>query len=207
MRLSKRMANEIQFGFLAALAAGFVVFLSMIFMVFDMSGAAFLLSLMFLSGMMVFASVAMGGAYRGRRWGWLLVMFMCLITLLFAYVIYLLQGVMEYHTVLLAAATILFVLSIINAGISDNGNSSNNQKPKVKVYQSMDKVEPYYEAKATAKAPAKKTKGRFVASKMASHYHTVRCEWTPNIKRRNRIYFANEASAKRAKFKPHECIK
>jgi hypothetical protein len=201
------MANGIRFGFLAALAASFVVFLTLILTVFDLSNDSFILSLTFLLGMMVFSSVSMGGAYRNKRWGWLFVMFSCLIIMLFAYVVYITQGVMQYHTVLLASSIILFAIALVNIGLADPENRK-QKAPQVKVYQSMEKVEPYTVASAKA-APAKKSvsKGKFVASKMATHYHTARCEWTPNIKRRNRIWFATEASAKRAKFKPHECVK
>ncbi len=201
------MANEIRFGFLAALAAGFVVFLTMIFTVFDMSGASFLLSLAFLLGMMVFSSVAMGGAYRNKRWGWVLVMLTCLIILLFSYVVYIIQRVAQYHTVMLAASIILFAIAVVNIGLADSGRK--RKSPKATVYQSMEKVEPYYEGQAAIKAAPKKkaSKGRFVASKMAKTFHTVNCDWADNIKRRNKIWFASAASARRAKFKAHECVK
>ncbi len=201
------MANGIRFGFLAALAASFVVFLTLILTVFDMSGDMFILSLTFLLGTMVFSSVSMGGAYRNKRWGWLFVMFSCLIIMLFAYVVYIMQGVMPYHTVMLAASIILFAIALANIGLADSGKEE-KKVPAVKVYQSMEKVEPYTVSSASTKtAPAKKKSlGKFVASKMASHYHTPRCDWTPNIKRRNRIWFASEISAKRAKYKPHECV-
>jgi hypothetical protein len=199
------MANGIRWGFLAALAVGFVVFLSMILTVFEFSGASFYLSLLFFVGMMVFASIAMGGSYRGKRWGWLMLMFVCLITLLFSYVVYLAKGATELMTSMVAATIVLFVVSIVNVAVSEKPRAA---RPRVQTYQSMEKVEPYYEAHAAAKAaPRKKAQGKFVASKMASTYHTARCEWVPNIKRRNRIWFGSEASAKRAKFKPHECVK
>ena|SRR3989338_4755639 len=202
------MATGIRWGFLAGLSAGFIVFLSMILTVFGMSGAPFLVSLAFLLGMMVFSSVAMGGAYRNKRWGWVLVMFGCLIILLFAYVVYTTQGVVQYHTVMLAASIILFTVALVNIGLADSGNQR-KRSPKVNVYQDMEKVEPYYEGQATANAAPKKkaSKGKFVASKMAKTFHTANCDWADNIKRRNKIWFASAISAKRAKFKPHECVK
>jgi hypothetical protein len=203
------MALGIRWGFLAALAAGFVVFLSMILTVFDVSGTAFLLSLAFLLGMLVFSSVAMGGAFRGKRWGWLFVMFVCLITMLFAYVVYLVQGATDNLMLMVAASIILFVVAIVNIALADDGPHA---KPKVRVYEGMEKVEPYYEQSqqktASVKAaPKKASHGKFVASKMASTFHFHRCEWVPNIKRRNRIWFTSAAAARKAKFKPHECVK
>lgn len=203
------MANGIRWGFLAGLAAGFVVFLSLILTIFDMSGASFLLSLAFLLGTMVFSSIAMGGAYRNKRWGWVLVMLSCLIILLFSYVVYLKQGVVQYHTVMLAASIILFVIALVNIGLADSGRQR-KRSPKVNVYQDMEKIEPYYEGLAAANTavPKKKaSKGKFVASKMAKTFHTANCDWVDNIKRRNKIWFDSAVSAKRAKFKPHECVK
>jgi hypothetical protein len=205
------MANAIQWGFLAAIAAGFVVFLTLILTVFDMTGAGFILGLTFLLGMLFASSVGMGGAYRNKRWGWLLMVFLSLIVILFAFALYLMVGQVELHGVMIASSIILFAIAIINMGLADNVEEPQaRKKPQIKVYESMEKVEPYHEGKAVAKVAAPKKRklpGRFVASKMASHYHTPRCEWTPNIKRRNRIWFGSEASAKKAKFKPHECIK
>ena len=51
-----------------------------------------------------------------------------------------------------------------------------------------------------------KQKFPFVASKMASAYHRSNCEWVNNIKRRNKVWFVTERQAKKAGFKPHECI-
>lgn len=203
------MTNGIRWGFLAALAASFVVFLTLILTVFDLFGTSFILSLTFLLGMMVFFSVSMGGAFRNKRWGWLFVMFSCLIIMLFAYVVYIIEGVMPYHTVLLASSIILFAIALANIGLADSGNKKKSALP-VKVYPSMEKVEPYYEGQASVKAAPKKkaaSKGKFVASKMASHYHISSCDWVDNIKRKNKIWFASAISAKRAKFKPHECVK
>jgi len=203
------MTTDIRFGFLAALAAGFVVFLSMIFLVFDMSGMAFYMSLVFLLGMLVLSSLAMGGIHRDQQWGWILLMFITLIILLFSYVVYVLRGVVEWLTLMVASSVILMIVGVINVGLADTKPS---KKPALRVYHEVEKVEPYYPVeKVTIKAaPAKKKtpKGNFVASKFATTYHTPKCEWVDNIKRRNKIWFKTEAEAKKAKFKAHaDCIK
>ncbi len=201
------MATGIRWGFLAALATGFVVFLTMILTIFTLSGLSFLLSLTLLIGMMMFASLSFGGVFRGKRWGWVLLLFFCLVTILFTYATYLFFGLTEFMTSLIASTILLFAIAMVNVGLGDDVAP---RKPMVRPYHSVEKVEPYYEAQATAQMPTPKKKapkGIFVASRMASTYHTPKCDWVDNIKRRNKVWFKSAKAAKNAKMKPHECVK
>jgi len=74
-------------------------------------------------------------------------------------------------------------------------------------------------AKKTKKRPAKKNiktvakksskkinSGKLVGSKFGKTIHAPKCEWANKIKKSNKVWFRSVDEAKRAKYKPHECV-
>lgn len=217
---------DMRWGLLAASALVLVSFLSLIFIVFGFSGLSFLLSLILLITLMALLALTMGGIAKAKAWGWSFLSFISLVLIFYAYIVYLIFGLVENLGILIVSSVIMLVVSVLNFRLADQPEKESIEappSPKVEVYESLDKVEPTQQkgrdvkvqvnvnaagAKVVAPRVAVMAKQKlpFVASKMASAYHRSNCEWVNNIKRRNKVWFSTEKQAKKAGFKPHECI-
>lgn len=62
--------------------------------------------------------------------------------------------------------------------------------------------------KAKKKVVKKTTRKRalFVASSNAKTYHNLKCDWSNNIKKKNKVTFASKKAAKKAGFIAHSCV-
>ncbi|HIH04997.1 TPA: hypothetical protein HA281_02665 [Candidatus Woesearchaeota archaeon] len=204
---------DMRWGLLAASALVLVSFLSLIFVVFGFSGLSFLLSLTLLVTLMALLALTMGGIAKAKAWGWSFLSFISLVLIFYAYIVYLIFGLVENLGILLVSAIIMLVVSVLNFRLAEQPEKESIEappSPKVEVYESLDKVEPEQKVvrapQPVAKAVAAPKKLPFVASRMASTYHRSNCEWMNNIKRKNRVWFSTEKQARKAGFKPHECI-
>lgn len=192
---------EIRWGFGGALIILFVAFLSMIFIAFDLSGLSFLLSLVLFFGLLGFGALSMSGVVGNRAWGWSFLGFESLLFLLYASFVYIGRGSLESLGTLIASSIVLLVLSLANFRLA-NSPKRGHPAPKVEVYDPMEKVEP----SALRNVKKQFTPGKYVASKFGGTFHKATCEWANNIKRSNRVWFASEEEAGKARMKPHSCI-
>lgn len=60
--------------------------------------------------------------------------------------------------------------------------------------------------KKTAKKVVKKSKPRYVASTKGKSYHTTKCVWTNNIKRKNKVSFYSKNKVEGLGYKAHDCV-
>lgn len=203
------MAQTTNWGFVSAAVLLFVTLLSMILVVFQLSGWSFVLSFILLLGVLLWGLLGSMAVYGGIRWAWSFLMPVPVVMLIYAFVVYTSQGSVEYLGTLIAGAVILFLVTVINMRLV----AESSGKPKVEVYERMpEKVEP---VKAQASSSAAKsasvsssvTPGRFVASKFGTTFHTAKCDWAKKVKKRNQVWFKTKDEARRAKLKPHSCIK
>lgn len=203
------MTSTTNWGFTSAAVLLFVTLLSMILVVFQLSGWAFALSLILLLGVLLWGLLGAMTVYGSIRWSWSFLMPVPIVMLVYSLVVYTRQGMIEYLGILITGAIILFLVTVINMRLVADSDA----QPKVQVYERLpEKVEPVKAQKASSTAKSASvsssvTPGRFVASKFGTTYHTAKCDWAKKVRKRNQVWFKTKDEAKRAKLRPHSCIK
>ena len=175
------MGRNLQYSTLVLLML--VFFLGLIRNVFQISGWKFVLELVIVVGLILFALMAVVLMYNNLTFGYVLSSFVSGVALINLVAIYFKnQNIMTTMLFVgIVASITAFVISIINMG----EKPMSRKRVVLKTY----------------------TPGKVVASKSGKNYHAPKCEWAKKIKKGNRVWYKSVDEAKKAKLKPHSCLK
>ena len=163
-----------------------VVFISLIFTVFNLSGIKFIAAVFGFIVILFLSFIALIGIYNGHNWGYAILSVIFAVLLIgLLLMLYLKRpvGSRFIWTTLLSALG--FLISV--GGIK--------RKEKEEVYEEPE------EEVTTSYEP-----GKYVASKTGSTYHAPTCDWAKKIKEKNQVWFDDDKEAKK-KYKAHSCLK
>ena len=184
--------------FVIMLLIMFVLFLSLIHIVFDLTGGCFifefLLLLLFLSAGIIFTA----GIYSSGKWVWpgLLVFFGAnLINLIFLF-----WKNTGFSDIILplTAGVIGFLTAMIKKGSNEDEEEYTGGA-----------------AEAEEKKPAEKEEvirtnfspGKYIASETGKKYHIPKCDWAKKINKKRIIWLDDKEEAKKKGYMPCKCVK
>jgi len=178
--------------FLTNLIIMLVLFLSMIYLVFNLSfGDFFNFELFLIVFFLILALIMMYGVVRCKSWAWKGLLVFYGLNLINSLILY-------FESFILKEVGLVLILSGVGYMIALT--KSNEEKD-------LEIEEPEIEEVKTEKKVKKEFKpGKFVASKTGSVYHAPKCDWAKRIKKKNQVWFDDQKEAKK-NFKPHSCLK
>lgn len=160
------------------------VLTSLISMVFNLKKPWFIAVLFILVVLILCSFIALIGIFNKQDWGFILMSMSFIVMLIGLFASYYLKGVFSRSFIVSSLlSSIGFVIAV--AGIKS------------------EEEEPDYEAEDITKSFEP---GKYVASKTGSTYHAPSCDWAKKIHKTNRVWFDDEAEAKK-RFKAHSCLK
>lgn len=161
-----------------------IVFIGLILSIFELHRFFLIGEVIILAILLIISFISLVAILNGIRWGWGILSLSFAIILIDLLGIYFVTRVINttfFITMVLSA--IGFILAVISIG---KKKTEEPEAPKV--------------------TTTTFTPGKYIASKTGTTYHSPRCDWAKKIKKKNQVWFDDEAEAKK-NFKPHSCLK
>ena len=176
--------------FLTNLIILFILFLSIISIVFKLTGDFFSFELFLLILFLIISIVLMYGLGSGKRWAWPWMLVFYELNMINLLILYFRTFVFKEIMLPLVVAGIGFIIALVKS------------EPE----EEFEEYEVKQEIKAEKSSKKIFTPGKFVASKTGSVYHAPKCDWAKKIKKQNQVWFDDEKEAKK-NYKKHSCLK
>lgn len=168
--------------FLITLLIMFILFLSMISLVFKLSGDFFVFELVLTVVFLIAAIILVCGVCAGKSWSWPGLLIFFGINLINQLVMYFRTFIFTDFVLPLMVTGLGFLIALVKAKPAEEEFT---EEPVVKIYEP----------------------GKFVASKTGKKFHAPKCEWAKKIKEDRRVWFDSEKEAKKEGYKACGCVK
>ncbi|MFC1800991.1 hypothetical protein ACFLZB_00815 [Nanoarchaeota archaeon] len=178
-------------GVLLNLILLFVLFLSLIYTVFDFGGKMFIGELIIVLFFLLLALVSLGiKAASGKNSGLFLLYGLNLINFVFIW-----GMTKEIVWLGLLVAILGFLI-----GMATHGKKSDDFDDSFDDFN-VEEVEPVKSVKTEFEP------GKYVASKTGKKFHAPKCDWAKRIKKKSQVWFDDKDEAKKGKYKACDCVK
>ncbi len=205
--------EKIKVSYFAMIIVLLFAIISLILIVFDLHGLAFVLELMLLLVFMFFLAFSMFFIYHGKQWGWTLlgaILVLLLINILFISVLKRTFDTEHLTAIFFSIIGILISLFNLKGAKQVTEDSPKGYYEKLSDYHLIiDKLEIKDEKEAKkpeAKAEKTFTPGKFVASKNANKFHSPKCDWALRISKINQLWFNSKEEAEAKGFEADKCV-
>lgn len=191
--------------FVAIIIIMFILFLSLISIVFDLSGGLFIFELLLLLLFLLSGISFTAAVYYSRDWIWraLLVFFgINLINLSFLYFI----GVSFGGVILpLTIGVAGFIASLVKKD-SEEGELDEIGEIQTEPEDQIE-TEEKKEEKKMEDIKVNFSPGKYVASETGKKYHIPKCDWAKKINKKRIVWFDDKKEAKKKGYLPCKCVK
>ncbi len=179
----------------------FILFLSLISIIFDLIGKFFVFEFLLLLLFLLVGVIFTVGIYTGGNWVWsgLLVFFGAnLINLSFLY-----WGKAGFSSIILPliVGVLGFLIAMVKKG--------SDEEEELDVETEVEVEEPVEEKEAPKVKDIKVnfSPGKYVASETGKKYHIPKCDWAKKINKKRILWFDDKAEAKKKGYLPCKCVK
>ncbi len=199
--------NNIYLGFNLLLV---VMFIELISTIFNLHGKVFIGEFLLLGVFMFVSLVLMFALYFEAQWSFPAFMIFFAVNLINIFFVYFNYETNLLSIVLITGVCILGLITAIVNTESEDGCSEHedgNSKEHVKIMLEE-------ELKGLKTEPAPKVEivkdfepGKYVASSSGTKYHVATCDWAKKINSKRRVWFNDQAEAKKKGFRACSCVK
>jgi hypothetical protein len=201
--------------FVAMTVIMFVLFLSLISIVFGLTGRLFVFELLLLLLFLLLGIAFTAGTYYGGDWIWkaLLVFFGAnLINLSFLYFVKISFG----NVILpITVGVVGFLVALVKKGsekedleeIEDIKTEPEAREGKPSGPQESLILEEKKEEKKIEDIKVNFSPGKYIASETGKKYHIPKCDWAKKINKKRIIWFDDKKEAKKKGYLPCKCVK
>lgn len=206
------MGSKNKGSFIFEIMIMFILFLSMIRIVFNLGGRLFYLELLLLLFFILITVIILIGIGLGKRLAWpLLILFFTInwINQLFIYALTT-RSVKDFSLpfmVVLLGFLVALIKTLTWQNDDDSDFEEHNEMMitnELKDDKDMNNAEEMQDD--NNKIKAEHVPGKFVASSTGKVYHAPKCDWAKKIKDKNKVWLDSEKEAEKQGYEKHSCL-